>query len=89
MSNKKKLKLRDGVTRITPDKSAGHFCGMYKLQSYDEKADQWCDIEGCALLTRTEATTARKNFVALCQACKVTNGASFHINIPTDEGNRN
>ena len=62
---------------------------MYKLQAYDKKADQWSDIEGCALLTWTEATTARKNFVALRKACKVANGASLHINVPTDEGNRN
>lgn len=51
MSNKKKLKSRDGATRITPDKSVGYFCGMYKLQAYDKKADQWGDIEGCDLLT--------------------------------------
>lgn len=56
MSNKKKLKSRDGATRITPDKSVGYFCGMYKLQAYDKKAGQWSDIEGCALLTWTEAT---------------------------------
>ena len=90
MSNKKKLKSRDGATRITPDKSFnGMFMGVYKLQAYDKKADQWGDIEGCALLTWTEATTARKNYVALRQACKVTNGASLHIKVPTDEGNGN
>lgn len=89
MSNKKKLKSRDGATRITPDKSVGYFCGMYKLQAYDKKADQWGDIEGCALLTWTEATTARKNFVALRKACKVANGASLNINVPTDESNGN
>ncbi|WAX07825.1 hypothetical protein BK687P5_00010 [Bacteroides phage BK687P5] len=82
MSNKKKLKSRDGATRITPD---DEFCGLYKLQAYDKKADQWGDIEGCALLTWTEATTARKNFVALRKACKVTNGASLHINVPANE----
>ena len=86
MSNKKKLKSRDGATRIAPD---DEFYGMYKLQAYDKKADQWGDIEGCALLTWTEATTARKNYVALRKACKVTNGASLHINVPTDEGNGN
>lgn len=89
MSNKKKLKSRDGATRTTPDKSTGEFCGLYKLQAYDKKADQWSDIEGCALLTWTEATTARKNFVALRKACKVANGARLNINAPTNEGNRN
>lgn len=85
MSNKKKLKSQDGATRITPDKSVGYFCGMYKLQTYDKKADQWGDIEGCTGLTWTEATTARKNYVALRQACKVTKGASLHIKLPANE----
>ena len=85
MSNKKKLKSRDGATRITPDKSVGYFCGMYKLQAYDKKADQWSDIEGCTHLTWTEATTARKNYVALRRACKAANRASLNISIPTDE----
>ena len=89
MSNKKKLKSRDDATRITPDKSVGYFCGMYKLQAYDKKADQWSNIEGCTHLTWTEATTARKNYVALRRACKVANGASMRINIPTNEGNGN
>lgn len=85
MSNKKKLKSRDGATRITPDKSVGYFCGMYKLQAYDKKTDQWGDIEGCALLTWTEATAARKNYVALCKACKLANGVSLNISVPADE----
>lgn len=86
MSNKKKLKSRDGATRITPDKSFnGQFMGVYKLQAYDKKADRWSDIEGCALLTWTEATTARKNFVALRKACKLANGASLNINVPANE----
>lgn len=89
MSNKKKLKSRDGATRITPDKSVGYFCGMYKLQVYDKAEDVWEDIEGCALLTWTEATAARKNYVALRKACKVANGASMRINVPTNEGNGN
>ena len=89
MSNKKKLKSRDGATRITPNKSVGYFCGMYKLQVYDKANDSWDDVLGCALLTWTEATTARKNYVALRRACKVTNGASLHINVPTDESNGN
>jgi hypothetical protein len=89
MSNKKKLKSRDGATRITPDKYTGDFCGRFKLQVYDKASDQWGDIEGCALLTWTEATTARKNFVALRQACKVANSSTMNINIPSDEVNGN
>lgn len=90
MSNKKKLKSRDGATRITPDKSFnGQFMGVYKLQVYDKEEDVWEDIEGCALLTWTEATTARKNYVALRKACKVANGARLNINVPTDESNGN
>ena len=89
MSNKKKLKSRDGATRITPDKSVGYFCGMYKLQAYDKKADQWSDLEGCTELTWTEAITARKNYVALRKACKVANNGVIKLHVPTDEGNGN
>ena len=86
MSNKKKLKSRDGATRITPD---DEFCGLYKLQMYTKDTLSWSDIEGCTCLTWTEATIARKNYVALRQACKVTNGASLHINVPANEVNGN
>lgn len=90
MSNKKKLKSRDGATRITPSKSFyGLPTGVYKLQVYDKAKDVWDDLEGCDRLTWVEATTVRKNFVALRKACKVANGASLHINVPTDEGNGN
>lgn len=85
MSNKKKLKSRDGATRITPDKYTGDFCGRFKLQVYGKANDSWKDLEGCGGLTWTEATTARKNFVALRRACKVANGASLHINVPANE----
>ena len=90
MSNKKKLKSRDGATRITPDKSFnGQFMGVYKLQVYDKAEGVWSDLEGCGNITWGEAIRARKNYVALRQACKVANGASLHINVPTDEGNGN
>lgn len=89
MSNKKKLKSRDGATRITPDKYTGEFCGLFKLQVYDKANDVWNDLEGCDRLTWKEAAQARKNYVALRSACKVANGASLHINVPTDEGNGN
>lgn len=89
MSNKKKLKSRDGATRITPDKYTGDFCGRFKLQVYNADTLSWSDLEGCTGLTWTEATAARKNFVTLRKACKVANGASLRINVPTDEGNGN
>lgn len=88
MSNKKKLKSRDGATRITPDKSVGYFCGMYKLQVYTKDTLSWSDIEGCAHLTWTEATTARKNYVALRKACKVANKGVIKLHVP-NEGNGN
>ena len=89
MSNKKKLKSRDGATRITPDKYTGEFCGLFKLQVFSKDTLSWSDLEGCTRLTWKEAAQARKNYVALRKACKVTNGASLHINIQTDEGNGN
>lgn len=86
MSNKKKLKSRDGATRITPDKSFnGMFMGVYKLQVYDKAENVWNDVLGCTHLTWTEATAARKNYVALRQSCKAANGASLHINVPANE----
>ena len=86
MSNKKKLKSRDGATRIAKSKE---FTGLYDLQVYNKAKDVWEPLEGCALLTWTEATAARKNYVALRKACKVANGASMRINVPTNEGNGN
>ena len=89
MSNKKKLKSRDGAARITPDKSTGEFCGLYKLQMYTKDTLSWSDLEGCTGLTWTEATMARKNYVALRKACRVANGSSLHINVPANEVHRN
>ena len=85
MSNKKKLKSRDGATRITPDKYTGNFCGRFKLQVYDKASDSWKDLEGCGGLTWKKAAQARKNYVALRAACKAANGASLHINVPANE----
>ena len=90
MSNKKKLKSRDGATRITPSKSFyGLPTGVYKLQVYDADTLSWSDLEGCDRLTWAEATTVRKNYVALRKACEAANGASLHVNVPTNEGNGN
>ena len=90
MSNKKKLNSRDGATRIVQDRSFnGQFIGVYKLQVYDKNNDLWEDVKGCGNITWGEAVRARKNYVALRQACKVANGASLHINVPADEVNGN
>lgn len=88
MSNKKKLKSRDGATRITPDKYTGEFCGLFKLQVYDKASDSWKDLEGCGGLTRKEAAQARKNFVALRAACEVANNRVIKLHV-TNEGNGN
>nr|DAJ92279.1 MAG TPA: hypothetical protein [Caudoviricetes sp.] len=86
MSNKKKLKSRDGATRIAKSEE---FYGLFRLQTYNERRGVWEPLEGCDNLTWKEAAQARKNYVALRKACKVANGASLHINVPTDEGNGN
>lgn len=89
MSNKKKLKSRDGATRITPDKSFnGRFMGVYKLQVYNKAEDVWEDVEGCGRITWGKAIIARKNYVLLRAACKVANNGAIRIQGP-DEGNRN
>lgn len=82
MSNRKKLKSRDGVTRIAKSEE---FTGLYDLQVYNERRGVWEPLEGCARLSWKDAATARKNYVALRKACKVANGASLHINVPADE----
>lgn len=84
MSNKKKLKSRNGATRITPDKYTGEFCGLFKLQVYDKAKDVWNDLDGCNRLTWTEATTARKNYVALRKACKVANKGVIKLHVPNE-----
>lgn len=88
MSNKKKLKSRDGATRITPDKSTGEFCGLYKLQMYTKDTLSWSDLEGCTELTWKEAAQARKIYVALRDACKVANKGVIKLHVP-DESNGN
>lgn len=91
MSNRKKLRgARDGATRITPDKSTtGAFCGLYKLEAYDKKADNWNTLEGCSNLTRGQAVIAYTNYTALRKACKVANKSVLQIAVPDNEGNGN
>ena len=88
MSNKKKLKSRDGAIRITPDMYTGEFCGLFKLQVYDKTRDVWNDLEGCNRLTWKEAAQAGKNYIALRAACSVANNGVLRIQRP-DEGNGN
>lgn len=91
MSNRKKLRgTRDGATCITPDKSTtGAFCGLYKLEAYDKKADKWNTLEGCSNLTWGHAVIASTNYTALRKACKVVNKSVSRIVRPgTDEGER-
>ena len=91
MSNRKKLRgTRDGATRITPDKSTtGAFCGLYKLEAYDKKADKWNTLEGCSNLTWGQAVIASTNYTALRKACKVANKSVLRIAVPDNEGGRN
>ena len=88
MSNKKKLRSRDGATRIAPDMYTGEFCRLFKLQVYDKASDSWEDLEGCTRLTWKDAAQARKNYVALRAAFKVANNGVLRIQRP-DEGNGN
>lgn len=89
MSNKKKLKSRDGATRIVQDRSSnGQFMGVYKLQVYDKRHDLWEDVKGCGNITWGEAIRARKNYVALRDACKVANNGVIKLHVPNeDNGN--
>lgn len=90
MSNRKKLRgTRNGATRITPDKSTtGAFCGLYKLEAYDKKADEWNTLEGCSSISWGEAVTARTNYTALRKACRVANKSVLQIAVPNNEGER-
>lgn len=90
MSNRKKLRgARDGATRITPDKSMkGTFCGLYKLEVYDKKANAWNTLEGCGNLSWREAVAARTNYTALRKACRVANKSVLQIEVPDNEGER-
>lgn len=91
MSNRKKLRgARDGATRITPDKSiTGTFNGLYKLEAYDKKADEWNTLEGCSNLTWGQAVIASTNYAALRKACRVANKHVLQIEVPNNEGNGN
>lgn len=82
MSNRKKLKPRDGATRIAKSEE---FTGLYDLQVYNERRGVWEPLEGCARLSWKDAAQARKNYVALRGACKVANKGVIKLHVPTDE----
>lgn len=86
MSNKKKIKSKDGATRIAKSEE---IYGIFKLQTYNERRGVWETLKGCDNLTWEEVRRARDNYVALRQACKVANGASLHVNVPANEVHRN
>lgn len=86
MSNKKKLKSRDGATRIVP--MAGKFSSLYGVQYYDGVTESWEDVDGLHSLTWKEAQMGRRNYVALRDACKVANNGVIKLHVP-DEGNGN
>lgn len=85
MSNKKKLKSRDGATRIAKSEE---FTGLYDLQVYNERRGVWEPLEGCSNITWGEAIRARKIYVALQDACKVANKGVIKLHVPY-EGNGN
>ena len=55
MSNKKKLKNKDGATRIVP--MAGGAANLYGVQYYDNITESWEDVEGLYNLTWEKAQT--------------------------------
>lgn len=61
MSNKKKLKNKDGATRIVP--MAGGAANLYGVQYYDNITESWEDVEGLYNLTWEKAQTGRRNYV--------------------------
>ena len=86
MSNRKKLKSRDGATRIVP--MAGGDGSIYGVQYYDGKTKSWEDVDGLHSLTWEEAQTGRHNYVVLRDACKVANNGVIKLHVP-NEGNGN
>lgn len=81
MSNRMKLKPRDGATRIAKSEE---FTGLYDLQVYNERRGVWELLEGCAHLSWKDAAQARKVYVALRAACKVANNGVIRIQRPDE-----
>lgn len=84
MGNKKKLKSKDGPTRIVP--MAGGHTDLYGVQYYDGRTESWEDVEGLYNLTGEQAQTGRHNYVVLRDACKAANNGVIRLHVP-NEGN--
>lgn len=91
MSNRKKLKAKDGATRIVPFKGElGRTA--YKVQVYSKDRDEWADIEGCENLTYPLAQLARHNYAGLRDSVKIVNKCVVRAVLPNggkDEDNGN
>lgn len=62
MGNGKKLKSKDGATRIAP--MPGGDESLYSVQYYDGETERWRDVAGLYDLTWEQARTGRRNYVA-------------------------
>lgn len=82
MSNKKKLKSKDGATRIVP--MAGGAANLYGVQYYDDITESWEDVEGLYDLTWEKAQTGRRNYVVLRDACKAANNGVIRLHVPNE-----
>lgn len=78
MSNKKKLKSKDGATRIVP--MAGH-TDLYGVQYYDGRTESWEDVEGLYDLTWEKAQTGRRNYVTARNMVRNVNKQKIHAHI--------
>lgn len=79
MSNKKKLKSKDGATCIVP--RAGGNGILYGIQYYDAAEHSWEDVEGLHGLTWEQAQTGRRNYVAARNMVRNVNKQKIHAHI--------
>lgn len=79
MSNKKKLKSKDGATRIVP--MAGGAANLYGVQYYDGITESWEDVEGLYDLTWEQAQTGRRKYVTARNMVRNVNKQKIHAYI--------
>lgn len=79
MSNKKKLKSKDGATRIVP--MTGGNSILYGVQYYEAAEHSWEDLEGLHGLTWEKAQTGRRNYVAARNMVRNVNKQKIHAHI--------
>lgn len=77
MSNKKKLKSKDGATRIVPIPGGN----LYAVQAYDAAGCRWEDIEGLYDLMWEQAQTGRRNYVTARNMVRNVNKQKIHAHI--------